>query len=444
MRHFYFLLLTLFLSGWAGSLAASVDESEPNNELSAANFVPLGESVIGSLDKDDSRDCFQIQIPAEGELVISVHAQTTLKLGWMYFCIRNSEGDFASRISKYMNAEGKDSTIYFTISDLKAGAYYIEVNRSTGNGSYRLTPSFKENSLKNDREPNDGDSTAVVLKPDTTVTGRLGYSYFNDTDNRDCYKLYIPTEGELAISTHAQHMLTLGWMYFCVRNAEGKYTSRNSKYMNADGKDSTVVFTIRDLKAGTYYIEVNRSSGYGGYKLATSFKPNEYINDQEPNETYEDAGYFGAEVGTTGRLGYNYHNNVDNVDWHRFELLSIGDMTMRIHCEKTLGLGWMYLHRENETGKLKNFNSKYLNVEGKDSTVVFTFREWGPGTYYIELNRSWGYGGYTISTSFTGVTGIETITSDADKPRIYDLNGRAVEQMGKGFYIINGKKVLVK
>ena len=42
-------------------------------------------------------------------------------------------------------------------------------------------------------------------------------------------------------------------------------------------------------------------------------------------------------------------------------------------------------------------------------------------------------------------TGIESILNDANgKMVIYDMNGRRVQQMSKGLYIVNGKKVLVK
>lgn len=41
-------------------------------------------------------------------------------------------------------------------------------------------------------------------------------------------------------------------------------------------------------------------------------------------------------------------------------------------------------------------------------------------------------------------TGVESIEVNADNQVIYDLSGRRVAKAGKGLYIINGKKVLVK
>ena len=42
----------------------------------------------------------------------------------------------------------------------------------------------------------------------------------------------------------------------------------------------------------------------------------------------------------------------------------------------------------------------------------------------------------------TGIEGIEV--NDGGKTAIYDLSGRRVSRMTKGFYIVNGKKMLIK
>ncbi|MBO7280185.1 MAG: hypothetical protein J6V00_03375 [Bacteroidaceae bacterium] len=41
-------------------------------------------------------------------------------------------------------------------------------------------------------------------------------------------------------------------------------------------------------------------------------------------------------------------------------------------------------------------------------------------------------------------TGIADVTIEDDNNAIYDLQGRKVQQPGKGIYIVNGKKVMIR
>ena len=67
----------------------------------------------------------------------------------------------------------------------------------------------------------------------------------------------------------------------------------------------------------------------------------------------------------------------------------------------------------------------------------------GGKAYYHLANGSAAPMGFVFD--FEGqTTGVESIEVNADNQVIYDLSGRRVAKAGKGLYIINGKKVLVK
>ena len=67
----------------------------------------------------------------------------------------------------------------------------------------------------------------------------------------------------------------------------------------------------------------------------------------------------------------------------------------------------------------------------------------GGKAYYLLANASAAPMGFVFD--FEGqTTGVESIEVNADNQVIYDLSGRRVAKAGKGLYIINGKKVLVK
>lgn len=67
----------------------------------------------------------------------------------------------------------------------------------------------------------------------------------------------------------------------------------------------------------------------------------------------------------------------------------------------------------------------------------------GGKAYYLLANGSAAPRGFVFD--FEGqTTGVESIEVNAENQVIYDLSGRRVAKAGKGLYIINGKKVLVK
>ena len=95
-----------------------------------------------------------------------------------------------------------------------------------------------------------------------------------------------------------------------------------------------------------------------------------------------------------------------------------------------------------------------------DGTAIYTLQKpegSGIGMYKYNGTYLQGFRAYLpISASNVGgslrmvfdngtTTGIEAIeVNDNGKTRMYDLSGRRVQRMTRGFYIVNGKKVLMK
>lgn len=68
-----------------------------------------------------------------------------------------------------------------------------------------------------------------------------------------------------------------------------------------------------------------------------------------------------------------------------------------------------------------------------------------PATAAAYLKTVGANSGFITAADLTGVKSVETTTTNAaGNGKVYDLQGRRVQQAGKGLYIINGKKVLVK
>ena len=65
-------------------------------------------------------------------------------------------------------------------------------------------------------------------------------------------------------------------------------------------------------------------------------------------------------------------------------------------------------------------------------------------TAYLAVPKTMANGANALFFDFGGETGINEIQTEQADKAIFDLSGRRVKKATKGFYIVGGKKVLVK
>jgi hypothetical protein len=244
-----------------------------------------------------------------------------------------------------------------------------------------------------DVEPNDTYGQAQLISSGQTVSGAL-----DDADRTDWYKIVVPEEGKVTFSTHSDATLRLGSLSV---NAlvDGELRGRGSKDMDTDGKDTTIVHTVENMAAGTYYVYVPRYLGYGGYRLTYEFEACATANDSEPNGEYTEASLLESGATQPGRLGYDYWNSTDGTDWYKITLKSDGDIVFSTHSDVTLRLGSLSVNALVDGG-LKFRGSKDMDAYGKDTTIVHTVGGLAAGTYYVYVPRYAGYGGYRLKYQF--------------------------------------------
>ena len=383
-------------------------DPEPNGTWKEAIELNAGPSVSGQLGYDyqnstDGVDWYKIEVPDEGTVILNTSSETTLRLGSLNLYTYNADqSDVSWRTSKDMDGYAKDTTVFFTIVDCAAGTYFLRLDRYTGYGTYTLKYTFNTNSHQKDPEPNNDWTKVSEIKLGTTQQGRLGYFYYNDRDGVDWYKVEIPDEGTLALTTTSETTLRLGSLNLYTYNAERTDVSwRTSKDMDGYSKDTTVVFTIADLAPGTYFLRQDRYTGQGGYKLKVEFTPNPYGPDSFDNNAWDKATEITSGITQQGRLGYFYYNDRDGVDWYRFEISADGEAVFTTTSETTLRLGSLNLYTYNgERTDVSWRTSKDMDGYSKDTTVIFIISDLAPGTYFLRQDRYTGQGGYALTYRF--------------------------------------------
>lgn len=391
-----------------------VNDEEPNDENGQGTTLANGQTVqghLGYLDGKNYRDVddwYKIEVPQDGcvDLTYECEEAYDLELYKIYFCWWNAGGAWGRGTYDERAGTGyyvKNGTL--TITDVGAGTYYIHLSRNKGHGGYKLKYVFTPCNYNNDEEPNDEVGQGTTLVNGQTVQGHLGYQDGNGyLDKVDCYKIEVPEEGrvDLVYDCDQAYDLELYKIYFrwwdsAASWGKGGYTERagTGYYVKND------TLTITDVAAGTYYFELSRNKGHGGYKLKYIFTPCSHKNDAEPNNEAGQGITLANGQTVQGRLGFVDSNGIRDVaDWYNIEVTRDGRVDLIYDCDQTYNLELYRVdfcwYRESDGGYPVRANTGYYV---RNDTLTIT--DVGVGTYFIKLNRNNGHGGYKLKYVFT-------------------------------------------
>ena len=378
-----------------------VGDEEPNDEWSEdCALLKSGETLECKLgytnDKGetDNDDWFKIIVPEEGtiELTLNPSQENALDIYWVKVFRLKDDGDLAERNSSGFGKEEK----VFRITDMGIGTYYVQVHRYSGHGGYTLKYEFTSCPIDNDPEPNNEFDKGSLLTIGETIGGRLGYTDDSgSTDNDDWFKFEVEKDGkaEFTINPNQENALDLYWIKVFRLKDDGNLAERNSTGLGKEEK----VFSVTDLGLGTYYLQIHRYSGHGGYTLKYEFTPNPYIGDEEPNDSYEQAQALVKGERVMAHLGYTDDTGTtDNDDWYKFDVDIIGTPNLTIVPNQTyeLDVYWMRVYTLKEDGSLNQLKVKDSGVGKYQAGMYLPYYD--KGTYYVNVHRYSGHGGYTL------------------------------------------------
>ncbi len=145
------------------------------------------------------------------------------------------------------------------------------------------------------------------------------------------------------------------------------------------------------LVPGTYFVRLYRTQGQGEYTIQPKIAPVGFPSDDEPNDTVDQAQAIELGVETTGLLGYGNVAGTDTLDWFKVTTDQPGTLSANVTAEDTLSLQ-LHLYDVNERTVL------VTDTSGHESKRAVERAGLAPGTYFVRLYRTQGYGGYTLRT----------------------------------------------
>ncbi len=358
---------------------AGFSETEPNNTIAAANPVAMNGTESGTLTSvlpSDIIDIYTVTASVDGLLQVGVTPAADLRVG-VTLLDTNGVAELAAK-----DAEGKGVNTGIIYSNLRAGKYYIAVRLIEGQGDYGLSANFAPIEQV-DAEPNDKPAQALTLPLNKEVTGHVGFHGGLFTDRFDFYVITTNQNGSLDATVYPDGTLRVA-LYLIDTNGTSVLVGKND-----NGKGGSEKCVYPGLAAGTYFVLVEATEGYGSYSLTNLLTPNPVPNDPEPNNHPAQAVSVPLahtinqyEGSAQGQLGYYGNEFRDDRDFFKLELPTYGKLKLTTTVPENSNL------RVNYT--LFDSALRYIG-EGSEYNGL------AAGMYSVEMWRIDGFGAYTFA-----------------------------------------------
>lgn len=216
--------------------------------------------------------------------------------------------------------------------------------------------------------------------------GSVSGSFYRDEEDDRWYETWYPIEiqddGIIELSAIGDPDLSLSVSIY----DEDKDDCVKSGY----GRDKTIKVEA-PLAVGNFYVKVERNGGEGDFSLKSKFTPQPLANDKEDNDSFQYANTINIDSKTTGHLGYYDVDGRDSVDWYEINIPVEGLLNLSFLGDPELGAS-VYLYR--------NDGSSYIKYQYGRDKVLNISEPLTIGNYFIKIDHSDAYGGYTLSNTF--------------------------------------------
>jgi len=220
------------------------------------------------------------------------------------------------------------------------------------------------------------------------------------------HEIVLPANGDLILDVTTGDNLNL---YNGVKLREKDGTTVLASFHHGSG--SNQVHTVPKLRAGTYYLDLEKDTRtfyYGQYLVKVDLQSVSIPNDVEPNDSFGQAQTLALNSLVTGHLGFRGQLlPEDTEDWYRVTMPQAGTLVLHV---TTSGLssdirptdgdlnlyGGVYVYDANgTTQRYGSIHNPGVEREHKVSNLP-------AGTYFIRLakdGRNFYWGSYTLRAS---------------------------------------------
>ncbi len=313
-KTFTFLCFLLFVT----VSRAQLTETEPNDSMSTANFLPFDSVMTGNVSHYLNHDMFKVKLPVNGTLRVITGIQATGGKQALNLGLNSRTGKSLGLFSpKLDTGKVRIDTLYFYC--IAADSFYIDVDPSTAfptSYQYSISLAMLETAHADGGLNNTTPQGALFINESQTVTNQLGFKHEPGTATEANYfKLVMSGDGDLNIITNTDvtkegsHGLNVT-LYD--KNMLLLDSIKNS--IGAFGTPVTDTAKFNCLKGDTFYIRVNQTNladcGWS-YTLSYNVLKPIYNADVEPNDSFEQATLQPIGQFFSGNIGFSQNVSDD-------------------------------------------------------------------------------------------------------------------------------------
>ena len=339
-----------------------------------------------------------------------------------------------------------------TINQPTPGKLYRFKGKSTGKYMCAATANAQMSMV----ESLDNPGVIFQLKAGETIDGQAGYKFLSY--NTGYYTTNTRENGALADAANSIKITasdTLGYYILkanrtgnTAANNTGTYLYDNGNVVDRNGSyaANNCDWTIEEVTE--LPVPINTTVGFGTLYSPVDLKGEDTAQDERLEF------YYGVKVNEAGvnklkltklegdipaetGLIVKYKDGIQSTGCVYMEIADTDPeftadnaLTGTLETVAKPATGTVYTMQKPADSPLGFYNFTGANVKGGKAYLHVVDSEAAP------MGLVFDFGGET--------TGVESIEVNTDNQVIYDLSGRRVAKAGKGLYIINGKKVLVK
>ncbi len=389
---------------WAEPFAAirsAAADVPPGNSREEAYAVSLSEERAGLLGfygggRTETEAWFEVRVNEPGHLKVVVEAEENLSIAAQLF-------DTNRTTSLHNNASGTASERTVEHQHLNPGTYVIHVRRTSGFGRYRVSAALDSASRPGDVQPDNSRETAYGLEWGVSTGGLLGFFSGGRTGASAWFQVDVTEPGALQIHAEADDTLQIAAQLF---DSNGTTSLQN----DSSGSQSVRAVGQANLNPGTYYIQIRRTDGFGRYAIEPSLSKAAAAMDRSPGNSLDTAHPLQILQQSTGLLGFYAGGQTDTDVWYSLETPEPGAIRVAVEADETLAIATQLFDQNGTT-------SLHSDASGTASSRELHYVNLNPGSYWVQIRRSSGYGRYTVQAAFLRPAG------DSVRPPAPDFQG---------------------
>ncbi len=239
-------------------------------QLNSTYYGTIGLGHVDVFGEEDINDVFQVSLPSEGYLHVSIVFNGTTPSSLVYI----ESIDYSLIYSK----NGKEGENNFNAPIGDAGTYLLDIFELVGkNVSYQFTLTFTEQSLPKQNDAGSGDDANndgdVSIQPNGIYQGTIGLGWINEmnlVDFTDTYSFSVSEPGILNLNLTI--ISTEDLTPFVTIDVFQGSVAISSNILEFGGFGNSFKDNV-NIDAGNYYVQINTNSENTTYELGVQFIP---------------------------------------------------------------------------------------------------------------------------------------------------------------------------